>query len=109
MPIVTGSAAAVAGLPPSGSSAELVTVAVFVTTPALAAGATRTRNVNAAVRDAGNVAALQVTVPFVPAAGVVQVKPASGAMDSKSRSAGSTSVTTTFVAAAGPLFWMEIV
>jgi hypothetical protein len=88
---------------------ELVTIALFVTMPDLAPGATRTRNVNAATLGDGNVAAVQVTVPFVPTAGVVQVKPPGGPMNSNSRSAGSTSVSTTSVAALGPVFWIDSV
>jgi len=85
-----------------------VNVAVFVTTPGLEPGATRTLNTKVAASDAGSVATVQVTVPFVPTAGAVQVDPNELPMYSNSSSAGSTSVITTFVAASGPTFRIVI-
>jgi hypothetical protein len=60
--------------------------------------------VNVAVAPFASVAAVQVMVPFVPTAGVVQSKPAGSVIETNSSSAGRTSSTSTSSAASGPSF-----
>jgi hypothetical protein len=94
-------------LPPLPSGVSLLAVAVLETVPE--PDATSVSSVNVAVAPLASVAALQVIVPVVRNAGVVQVKPAGAVMERKSSDAGSGSVMTGFVAASGPLFVSVIV
>src|SRR5207244_9372571 len=64
---------------------------------------TRTTMVKVAVAPLASDAVVQVTVPVVPTAGVVQVQPAGLVIDWKVVCDGSRSVTVTFAAVEGPL------
>src|SRR6185503_13275095 len=93
---------------PSGSPASEVTVAVFAI-GAVAVGATFTVSVNVNVAPAATVGAVQVTVPFVPAGGVVQLKLPGASISAKVVFAGRMSVNVTLVASLGPALDTTIV
>ena len=95
-------------LPPLLSSVSLVALALLLMGP-VAFAVSCTTSVKTAVVPLAIEAVVQVTVPFAPTAGVVQLKPAGTLIDWKSSPAGSVSVTTTFAAASGPLFVSVIV
>src|SRR5215212_9243818 len=96
-------------LPGAGSDVAEETVAVLVmTVEGTAAGLTFTTSVKTALPIV-NVAAVQVTVPPLPTAGVEQVHPAGEARETKDVPAGRVSTTCTDVALPGPAFVRVIV
>src|SRR5688572_5761013 len=85
----------------SGSFDVLLTLAVLLSVP-VADGAIVTVNVNVALAPLARFAAAHEMVPLAPTAGVVQVKPAGASSELKRSEAGSTSLSVTPAAAAGP-------
>src|SRR5687768_18070377 len=90
--------------PAFGSLVAEETVAVLTIGPGAADGSTLTSRPKIALAPLAIEPPVQVTVPFVPTAGVVQVKPAGEVMETNRSCAGSTSVITGVVAVFGPLF-----
>jgi hypothetical protein len=86
-----------------GSDVDEVTEAVFVmTVPAGVAGLIRATTVMTGEALCASVARVQLTVPFVPTAGVVHVKPPALGRATKVVFAGNGSVIVTFWASSGP-------
>src|SRR4051812_1608774 len=90
-------------LPELGSDVVLVTPAPLLIVP-VAPGAAVVTMVNVPVPPEANDDAVQVIVPVVPAAGVVQFHPGGGVIDWKRSDDGRVSVKTTFDAPSGPPF-----
>ena len=94
--------------PDDGSAGVPDTVAVLPMEP-LALESDVTTSVKVAVAPFASDDPVQLTVPAVPTAGVVQLKPAGALIDWKRSDAGSVSVIVTDVAASGPWFVTTIV
>jgi hypothetical protein len=110
--VITAVGAVAVLFPTAGSGVVVAIVARFVSTDAAPAdGATRATIVKDAAEPAANVAIVQVTVPFAPTAGVVQlnVGPLFCVMETKVVFAGSSSASETFEASLGPPFAALIV
>lgn len=92
----------------SGVEAEITAVLLMVL-PDAADDAARTTSVNVADVPFTRAAAVHVTVPVAPAAGVVQVKPVPIVIDTNVVPVGRASVNVTAAASDGPLFVVVIV
>ena len=90
------------------SAVALLTVAEFEIVP-VALGMTLTPIMNVAVTPDAIDGVEQLTGPFAPTAGVVQLNPAAGVIDANRVFGGSASVKPAFTAAFGPLFVTPIV
>jgi hypothetical protein len=97
--------------PPFGSAVDAVTVAVFVSRPEGASGATATVNEKVAEAALVRVAIEQDNVPAAPAAGFVQVNagPVVCVLETNVVFGGSVSFIVTLVASDGPLLLTTIV